>query len=407
MVKNSSAQMKVLHLATVDIGGAYKAAVRISESMKKCGIDSEILIRTKTHEETQAVEVFDSAAQKFVSKSKNVINLMLSRGDVISDYLGTDVSKHPLVKNADVLVLHWVNSFLSYRSVEKLLAMGKTIIWVMHDMWTFTGGCHCDWGCGGYARGCGNCPQLNSQKENDLSHRNFMRKVRMMQHGKIIFVGPSVWSVDCAKQSRITEGQKIVKISNPISRDIFYKRDDKQSLKNKYQIPLDRKIILFGAMEADNDRNKGMRYLDEALCSISSDEYAVVIFGNRRTVHLANNKLEVRCLGAIEREEELAEIYSSADVFVAPSMHESFGYTVNEALSCGVPVAAFAVGGIKDQIRHLDNGYLAPAGDARKLLQGIRWCTDAENQNHIRQASLPDNDYQTIGMAYRELLNDA
>lgn len=107
--------------------------------MQKCGVDSEILIRTKVHDDTQAMEIFKNPIQKFGSKAKNVVNLTLSKKDIISDYLGTDVSAHPMVRDADVLVLHWVNSFLSYRSVEKLLATGKTVIWVMHDMWTFTG----------------------------------------------------------------------------------------------------------------------------------------------------------------------------------------------------------------------------------------------------------------------------
>lgn len=395
--------MKVLHLATIDVGGAYKAAVRIHESMQKCGVDSQILLRTKMHEDSLAVEIFDHAAQKFASKAKNAINLVLSKKDVFSDYLGTDVSTHPLVREADVLILHWVNSFLSYRSVEKLLMTGKTVIWVMHDMWPFTGGCHYDWYCGGYAHGCGKCPRLNSKKELDLSRRNFMRKTQAVKSGKVIFVGPSEWSVSCAGQSKITEGQRIVKILNPLNRDVFYRRDNIQFLKEKYQIPIERKIILFGASKADNNKIKGMQYLDEALCEISDMEYAVVIFGNAETICLTNKKLEVRCLGAIEREDELAEIYSCADVFAAPSLQEAFGYTVSEALSCGVPVAAFDVGGIKDQVRHQENGYLAPVRNAQELLRGIRWCTDEKNQSRIRQAALPENDYLTIGRAYMAL----
>lgn len=395
--------MKVLHLATIDVGGAYKATVRINESMQACGVDSRILLRSKLNKDTQAVETFDNSAQKLMSKSRNVLNSFLSKNDVKSEYLGTDVSRHPFVKSADVLVLHWVNSFLSYRSVEKLLALGKPIIWVMHDMWAFTGGCHYDWECGGYIHGCGNCPHLNSRKEKDLSRRNFMRKVQAMRRGKITFVGPSQWSVECAGQSKITEGQGIVKILNPVNRDVFYRRDNIPALKEKYQIPTDKKIILFGAAQADNNKIKGMDYLNEALCGLSGNEYAVVIFGNRGTVRLTNTELKVRYLGVIENEEELAEIYSCADVFVAPSIQEAFGYTVSEALSCRVPVSAFAVGGIKDQVRHQENGYLANVKDVQGLLRGIRWCTEPGNQSIIRHAALPENDYITIGRDYMAL----
>ena len=184
-------------------------SVYFDEQLQKCGVDSEILIRTKVHDDTQAMEIFKNPIQKFGSKAKNVVNLTLSKKDIISDYLGTDVSAHPMVRDADVLVLHWVNSFLSYRSVEKLLATGKTVIWVMHDMWTFTGGCHYDGYCGGYAHDCGNCPHMESRKENDLSRRNFVRKTRAIKSGKMIFVGPSQWSVDCAGKSRTKDRQNI------------------------------------------------------------------------------------------------------------------------------------------------------------------------------------------------------
>ena len=138
---------------------------------------------------------------------------------------------------------------------------------------------------------------------------NFVRKTRAIKSGKMIFVGPSQWSVDCAGKSRITEGQRIVRILNPVNRDVFYRRDNIPMLKKKYGIPADRKIILFGATQADNNKIKGMQYLDEALCGLSEREYAVVIFGNQGGVRLTNDKLEVRCLGPVKQEDELAEIY--------------------------------------------------------------------------------------------------
>ena len=113
------------------------------------------------------------------------------------------------------------------------------------------------------------------------------------------------------------------------------------------------KIILCGATQADNNKIKGMQYLDEALCGLSEKEYAVVIFGNQGDVRLTNDKLEVRCLGPVKQEDELAEIYSCADVFAAPSLQEAFGYTVSEALSCRVPVCPFderVSGGVRMRI---------------------------------------------------------
>lgn len=397
--------MKVVHLSTTDFGGAYKAAARISESMRQCGVDSKLLIRTKTRRDTEGIEIFTNPAQKLVSKMKNLVNLILSEGEVVSDYLGTNVSRHPLVKEADVVILHWVNSFISYKNVEQLLRTGKPLIWVMHDMWLFTGGCHIDHYCGGYEHGCGKCPYINRKnpKENDISRRNLMRKIKMMDRGAVTLVAPSTWSADCAGYSEITKRQEIIKIPNPIDKKVFYKRADIRSIKEKYKIPINKKVILFGAMNSDKDRNKGMKYLNKALCKISEKEYVIVIFGNSGNVSLTNKKLEIICLGMIGQEEEMAQVYNCADVLVVPSMQESFGYTVCEALACEVPVVAFAVGGILDQIKHKENGYLVPLGEVGELTEGIKFCTKDDNSLLFGEHSIPDNNFSTIGKAYLDL----
>ena len=69
--------MKVVHISTTDYGGAYKAAARISESMNICGIDSEVLIRTKKYRETVGIEIFTNLFQKIYSKAKNLLKSML------------------------------------------------------------------------------------------------------------------------------------------------------------------------------------------------------------------------------------------------------------------------------------------------------------------------------------------
>lgn len=63
---------------------------------------------------------------------------------------------HKLVKDADIIFLHWINSFLSYKTIEKVLELGKPMIWVMHDTWLFTGGCHVNQLCERYKEACGN-----------------------------------------------------------------------------------------------------------------------------------------------------------------------------------------------------------------------------------------------------------
>ena len=394
--------MRAVHLTTTDFGGAYKAAVRISKSMQYVGVDSEVLVRTKTSSDTEGIEVIDTPLKKLISKTKNVGNLLLSKGEIISDYFGTDILKNPYVQEADVIFLHWVNSFISYHNVEQLMESGKKIIWVMHDMWLFTGGCHCDQYCGEYIRECGWCPLIGHKKKNDVSHKNFIRKQVMISGNEITLVGPSNWLVECAKQSGITRQKNIFCIANPIDNTVFYPRSNTLELRKKFKLPSDKKIILFGAMKADHDENKGIKYLKDSLNLLDKREYIAVVFGNDREQNRGEYDVPTYYMGRIQDEAVLADLYNCADVFVAPSMQESFGYTVCEALSCGIPVVAFPIGGILDQIKHRNNGYLAKFQDSKDIAQGIEW---AVKQLKYENRNLMNNSFKNIGREYLNILS--
>ncbi len=387
--------MRVIHFSTTDYGGAYKAAERISKSMQMYGIESELFVRTKTNPNSSGKEIFTRKYQYIISKIKNVGNLFLSEGEVISDYFGTDISSLPEVRKADIIFLHWVNSFISYRDVEKLLKSGKHVVWVMHDMWLFTGGCHCDQYCGSYERGCGKCPMLRFGFSQDKSRKNFLRKKKMLADTNMRLVSPSRWLTECAQKSDITNKLRIYQIANPIDRNIFKPKKDIQNLKRRYKLPLDKKIILFGAMKSETDSNKGISSLEKAMKSFENQKYVLAVFGNKGNLRL-NLKIDIISLGIIKDEEKLADIYNCADVFVAPSNQESFGYTVCEALSCGTPVAAYRVGGIIDQIIHKKNGFLAEKGNESELKEGIEWClSHGKNTEYIGE-----NDMMQTGKKY-------
>ena len=391
--------MKAVHLSTTDYGGAYKAAKRISESMKTMGVESKVVVRTKTGQDRNTYEFFDNNLYKFISKCKNLCNLCFSNGLVISDYFGSNVLKNKYVQEADIIFLHWVNSFVSYRIAEKLAESGKKIVWVMHDMWLFTGGCHCDKYCGKYSAGCGNCPMLGSKRKSDISSRNFLRKKKMMQSGIIKIVGPSKWLIKCARESDILRNCTIDCIFNPIDSNIFQPIDVSFETKRKYGLNLSKKIILYGAVNSTQDKNKGSQYLLEALQHLDKEKYMLIVFGNKPGYEMETGEIETKYLGYIYDENELALVYNLADVFVAPSEQESFGYTVGEALFCGTPVAAFSIGGINDQVEHKKNGYLARPYDTEDLRCGIEYCTDCLKVVY----PIIDLSYESIGKKYINL----
>ena len=397
--------MQVVHITTIDEGGAYKAVVRMQEALRLVGIDSKILLRNKLHEEHAGEVYLDSWIKTVISKAKNFLNLLFSKQDIACEYFGSDVSKHPMVKKADIVVIHWCNSFLSYKTMKKLFESGKTIIFFMHDTWLFTGGCHVNLECDKYKTGCGNCPYISGNREKDLSYYNFKEKQELLNSYSVHIVGPSRWIVDCAAQSEITKGKEIACIPNCINGEIFHPLNNVDILKRKYGIPENKKIVLFGAaFNGTENKNKGFQYLLKALEHLPKEEFFLLIFGNCKDEDVAWEQ-DYKRLGYIDSEEIMAEIYNVADVYVTPSLQESFGFTVCEAMSCGTPVVAFPVGGIREQIVHKKNGYLAQCLDAQDIARGIEFCTeDSESKRLAKEAyeGASRYHYTKASMKYKE-----
>lgn len=397
--------MKVVHLSTTDSGGAYKATERISQCLKKQGVESHVLVRTRFHE-TDTVEIMDTPLKRILSKIRNGFNLLFYRGEIVADVLGADISRNLYVKEADIVFLHWVNSFVSVNVLRQLEKMEKPVIWVMHDMWVFTGGCHIDRNCGKYVSGCGNCPLLRNAHEKDRSYYNYCVKEKAIKKSKVIFVTLSEWEMNCAAKSRMLKEKEIFKIPNPLNINVF--RPLNRLKLKKEKMDTSKRIVLFGADKATSDKNKGFHYLLEALKKLDGQEYCAVCFGaSPEKMQRYLDSVEILYLGTIYDEKKLVEWYNIADVFVAPSFQESFGYTVCEALACGTPVAAFGAGGILDQVEHKRNGYIAKMKDASDLAEGIRYCADNRDglTEYAREKVVAYNSYESIGHKYLELCN--
>ncbi len=395
--------MKVAHFCTTDFGGAYKAAARINEAMRLCGADSDLFVRTKIHEDSDCRCIIDTPVKSLVSKSKNLLNLMLSENEIISDVFGTDITKLDAVRQADAVILHWVNSFVSYDTVKKLADSKKRIIWVMHDMWPYTGGCHSDFDCRRYEEGCGNCPMLKKGGDNDISRRNFLKKCDMFKDSGIIIVSPSHWNLECAKKSRVTEGLKKYVIHNPLDTSIFcpkYERGKGQA----------KKRILFGAMGQSVHKWEGIGIIREAIGMLPDDlkgDIELVVFGNNKDPDLSDMGIEVKSLGYIHGDEELARLYALADVFVSPSVADNYPNTLLEAICCGTPCVCFDIGGMPDLVKTGQTGYLAKAKDAADMSEGIRYVLTGSLKeklsNPATNPNLDANSYQTIGSLYIHL----
>lgn len=385
--------MNVVHFSTTDYGGAYRAAERINACIRKTGINSVLVVRSKTKQNSDCIEYFAGPAGRFVSKAGNLLNLLLSSGALVTDLFGTDVSGSRFVREADVVVLHWVNSFISYRVVKKLVKTGKKIIWVMHDEWVYTEGYH-------YTCERVMDPGLFTRY---IGAFNLRSKKRSFSGKGIVFVAVSNWIKDQALNSYILNGEEVVTVHNPLDMSVFRPIKD-------ISVPYNtgnKKVILFGADKAISNKTKGFDHLLEVLKVLDGNKYCAICFGNApEGSRVSPGNIDIIYTGAINNDEELVKLYNHADVMVTPSIQEAFGYTCLEALACGTPVAGFDTSGLRDQIIHKENGYLARLCDPVDLKEGIEYCIENHDKlsARARETALALSSFDVIGARYDKLL---
>jgi len=273
---------------------------------------------------------------------------------------------------ADIVNLHWVANFVDHESFFRNIQTGTGFVWTLHDMNPFTGGCHYSLGCEKYKHKCGDCPQLGSDREGDLSRDIWLRKKRILENiprTRLNIVAPSRWLAEEAAASSLLEKFQISVIPNGIDTRVFRPLTKKLARKELH-IPADAKVLLFVSDSIQNHR-KGFTYLLRALEKISNiNELFLATIGNGDfgTQDLA---ADITNFGHIENESQMVLIYSAADVFVIPSLQDNLPNTVLEAMACGIPTIGFETGGIPDMIQPDITGKLVTPEDIYMLAQVI------------------------------------
>ena len=411
--------MKILHLNASDMGGgAARAAYRLHKALKSEGIDSSMLVQKKIGDD---YDVFgpDTKISKGIALLRPSIDSLplrfykKRRKTLFSpSWLGFNgiVNKIEAI-DPDIVHLHWICGGMI--RIEDLSKIDKPIVWSLHDNWAFTGGCHIKWDCEKHKTMCGSCPVLGSDKELDLSRWIWKRKEQSYKRIKnMTVIGLSRWVRDSSKESSLMNTFRHIYIPNPINTKIF-KPFSQGEARNMWNIPKNKKLILFGAMGATTDINKGFEKLVEALNYIDAKDVEFIVFGSSEPKNQPNFNFPAHYVGRLYDDVSLVSLYNAVDVMVVPSLQENLSNAIMESLSCGTPVAAFDVGGNGDLIDHKKNGYLAQPFDSQDLATGIEWILDNPDYESLkkkaREKVLREFDSHVVAekyiRLYREILH--
>ncbi|NJM15198.1 MAG: glycosyltransferase [Bacteroidales bacterium] len=369
-------------------GGAGKAANRIHQGLLAHGVNARMLVRDKQSDDNTVDLTVSGKLRRALSEIHPIIDRWplrkyKNRKDVIfSTSLSSDnfVGKINAFK-PDVVHMHWLNrGFFNIGYLKKIKA---PVVISLHDMWTFTGGCHYNEECSRFTIGCGQCPLLGSNTVNDISSKQFKRKQHIYSNlQNFTVVGLSRWMAQKAAESPLTRNAQVVNLPNGIDTSL-YKPINKEVARDIFNLPKDKTMILFGAMDATSDVRKGAKYLFDAVNSLNDKNIELMIFGSSNPPKGASFNLKANYLGKINDEQLLAVLYSAADLTIVPSLQENLSNVIMESMACGTPVAGFNIGGNSDMIVHEKTGYLAASVSAQALAKGI---ADLCSQpNHLKE----------------------
>jgi putative colanic acid biosynthesis glycosyltransferase len=270
----------------------------------------------------------------------------------------------------DLVQLHNIHGY--YLNIELLFdylsEAQKPVVWTLHDCWAFTGHCsHFDYaGCSKWQTGCGACPQKNRYPASllrDGSKENFARKQKLFTSvPNMTLVTPSRWLAGLASQSFLGR-YPVQVIPNGIDLGVFQYTPGDFRRKNG----LEGKKIALGVAGVWDDR-KGY----DTFCRLAGEADSTVQVVLVGLTQAQKDRLPANILGITHTQDvnELAGIYSAADVFVNPTLEDNFPTTNLEALACGTPVVTFATGGSVESIDETC-GKIVPKGDLAALKQAV------------------------------------
>jgi glycosyltransferase involved in cell wall biosynthesis len=379
--------MRVVHISSMDFGGAGKAAYRLHKGLQAIGVDSQMAVMCKQTRDGSVGELSSEPAghpDRWWDRLTSAWNASLARypdRPPESEIFSTFTCVHPpasledLLRSADIVNLHWVAGVFD-ESVMAPLLKGKPVVWTLHDMNPLTGGCHYAGDCTRYRERCGACPQLASDGDTDLSRDGWLRKSRAYDGVDLTVVTPSRWLNACSSRSALLGRFPHHAIPYGFPLDTFRPMDRRKVRAGLHFSP-EQSVLLFCA-DSVFSRRKGFRCLLESLELLSASgrigNPVLAVIGGGDSSRIRACGFPVRFFGSIGDESQLALLYNAADLFVLPSLEDNLPNTVVESLGCGTPVAAFSIGGVPDMVDHGRTGWLAPARDARGLSEAIEWC---------------------------------
>jgi glycosyltransferase involved in cell wall biosynthesis len=306
-------------------------------------------------------------------------NIDVARGRENFYAPGTRYLLQALPQPPDILHLHnlhknWQNDRRDYFDLRELPRLSRVIpvAMTLHDAWLLSGHCAHSMACERWQTGCGQCPDLGIYPalKRDATAYNWQRKREIFRQSRLHVVAPSRWLMEKVEKSILAAGVVSSRvIPNGVDLTIFHPGAKDKSILG---LPENAKILLFTADGIRINKMKDFETLRLAIDQLAG-RVANVVFvalgeaGKTERVGQA----EIRFMPYQKNTARVAQYYRAADVYIHAARADTFPNSVIESLACGTPVIATRVGGIPEQIKEGQTGFLTRAGDAQEMAKKI------------------------------------
>jgi len=365
--------MKILHINYTDLVGGRFNGYLMSKNHKYL-FDSQMAVWVKKSNDDFVYQI--PPKNKLIWNLWNRFLILTSRFglDRLIGFGGWILAKQTYFKNTDIIHLHLIHNFSNFSILTlPFISKLKPVVWTLHDPWALTGGCEHSFDCNKWQNGCSiPCPHPRAKSLFQSYTPYFHWKIKKYIYSKsnVTLVVASEWMKKKVELSPLLKQFDCNIIPFGLSLKQF-KPLDKFDSKTKFGIPRNHKVIAFRDSGLKKDKFKGLRWLKEALELYEVNEpTTLLIFEKGDDFKFLENKFNVICLGWIDGD-ELVTALSAADIFIMPSIQESFGLMAVESMACGTPVMVFEGTALPSIVKHGIGGIVIPLKDSKALAESI------------------------------------
>jgi glycosyltransferase involved in cell wall biosynthesis len=394
----------ILHVSYAQSGGAGKVAEQLSSTQANMkNYQSRFIYASKTGIRVKPFDNFTLTTRaifdELIIKQKNWSSLISVLRTTQDNRINQSIIDHN-----GIVHLHWLSGIIMLENLLSYQNKGKKLIWTIHDMEPFTGGCHYALDCDNFEGTCNSCPAVRGVFRNNIELTKIRKNTIYSQLDKLICVFPSKWMLNNFEKSIPQKTANLAIIPNPLP-GIYFEPIKKGAIEKSSS-----EILTLGFVAQNlNDPIKQFTIVIEVIQKLSfliETPIKLIAVGQKFRGLSKRLNFEVFQPGRISNPLDLRELYLKMDLLISNSKSESFGLTIAEAAACGVPSLVLEGSGSSEQVINNETGLIFK--DATDLVRKILFFVDNPEvrykfQNKARDYSLEQWHIENIASKYNSL----